>query len=70
MGSCNTSDKRVDFVQTPAGVFETCRVESSKGILWYGNVPIFGLVKQEMKGSGTSFQLVRYELGMHSQGLE
>jgi hypothetical protein len=46
---CNSDNDKIETILTDVGAFITCRHEDAQTIIWHGNVPIFGIVRQQAK---------------------
>lgn len=63
MQDCKAPAGVEEVVSVPAGKFQTCRVIDGDGYVWYGNIPVVGIVKQQ-KFDGTGLmELKSYTIG-------
>jgi hypothetical protein len=63
LNNCAAHAGTIEVVTVPAGTFQTCKVTTSKSIIWYGNVPIFGYVKVMFRDGTYTGELKSYFWG-------
>jgi hypothetical protein len=54
---------KVETIVTKAGAFVTCREDDGSDTRWYGNIPIFGLVKVQSHDGSYHLELTKYSIG-------
>jgi hypothetical protein len=63
IAGCNTDIRKLETIQVKAGSFDTCRVEDNGYYIWYGNIPLMGIVKQEALDKSFSMELKSFGYG-------